>query len=173
MLRKTELVIFKSKRKKIVNEIKLILKFFPTNRIKIDENVTWKLHIIVCKGVSSPLFKVTTPGPSLPPLFKILVSSTLYSIPPPFKVFQTVPPPPPPTFLQPPPASIRHTSLPYTLLMGLNKYQKDYFTSSNFAFYQKSIFNFLNSFTNISSYLNLWDIFRFILSQLRMTFFIK
>ena len=95
MLRKTELVIFKSKRKKIVNEIKLILKFFPTNRIKIDENVTWKLHIIVCKGVSSPLFKVTTPGPSLPPLFKILVSSTLYSIPPPFKVFQTVPPPPP------------------------------------------------------------------------------
>ena len=40
MLRKTELVIFKSKRKKIVNEIKLILKFFPTNRIKIDENVT-------------------------------------------------------------------------------------------------------------------------------------
>ena len=92
MLRKTELVIFKSKRKKIVNEIKLILKFFPTNRIKIDENVTWKLHIIVCKGVSSPLFKVTTPGPSLPPLFKILVSSTLYSIPPPFKVFQTIPP---------------------------------------------------------------------------------
>ena len=40
--------------------------------------------------------------------------------------------------------------------------QKGYFISSTVAFYQKSIFNFLNPFTNISGYLNLSDIFRFI-----------
>ena len=42
------------------------------------------------------------------------------------------------------------------------------FTSSTIAFYQKSIFDFLNPFTNISGYLNLTDIFRFIFRQLRM-----
>ena len=45
------------------------------------------------------------------------------------------------------------------------------FTSSTVAFYQKLIFK--NPFTNISGYLNLWDIFRFIFRQLRMTFFHK
>ena len=59
---------------------------------------------------------------------------------------------------------LTHTSL----LLGLNKYQKGDFTSSTVAFYQKSIFNLLNPFTNISGYLN-----RFIFRQLRMTFFIK
>ena len=54
--------------------------------------------------------------------------------------------------------------------MGLNKYQKGDFTSSTVAFYQKSIFDLLNLFTNISSYLNLWDIFRIIFRQLRMAF---
>ena len=39
-------------------------------------------------------------------------------------------------------------------IMGLNKYQKDDFATSTFAFYQKSIFNFLNPFANISGYLN-------------------
>ena len=57
--------------------------------------------------------------------------------------------------------------------MGLNKYQKGDFTSSTLASCQKSIFDFLNPFTNISGYLNLWDIFMFICSQLRMTFFHK
>ena len=57
--------------------------------------------------------------------------------------------------------------------MGLNKYQKGNFTSSIVAFYQKSIFDFLNPFTNISCSLNLWDIFRFIFRQLRMAFFHK
>ena len=57
--------------------------------------------------------------------------------------------------------------------MGLNKYQKGDFTNSTVAFYQKSIFDFLHAFTNISGYLNLWDIFRFIFRQLRMTIFHK
>ena len=57
--------------------------------------------------------------------------------------------------------------------MGLNKYQNCDFTSTTVAFYQKSIFDFLNPFTDISGYLNLWDIFRFIFRQLRMTFFAK
>ena len=39
--------------------------------------------------------------------------------------------------------------------------------------YQKSIFNFLNSFTNISGYLNLCGIFSFIFRRFRMTFFHK
>ena len=57
--------------------------------------------------------------------------------------------------------------------MGLSKYQKGDFTSLIVAFYQKSVFGFLNPFTNISVYLNLWDIFKFIFRQLRMTFFNK
>ena len=57
--------------------------------------------------------------------------------------------------------------------MDLNKHKKGGFTSSIFTFYQKSIFDLLNPFTNISGYLNLWDLFRFIFRQLRMTFFHK
>ena len=57
--------------------------------------------------------------------------------------------------------------------MCLNKYQKGDFTSSTVAFYHKSNFDLLDPFTNISGYLNLWDIFRFIFRQLRMTFFHK
>ena len=51
-------------------------------------------------------------GPSCPlSLFKIFISPPLFSVPPHFKVFQTVPP----TLTQPPPALIQHTNLPYTL----------------------------------------------------------
>ena len=52
---------------------------------------------------------------------------------------------------------------------GLSKHQKDGFTSSTVTFYQKSMFNFLNPFTD--RYFHLWDIFRFIFRQLRMTLF--
>ena len=60
-----------------------------------------------------------------------------------------------------------------TKLEGLSKYRKGDFTSSVVAIYQKSIFRCLNLSENISGYLNLWHIFRFIVTQLRMTFFIK
>ena len=53
--------------------------------------------------------------------------------------------------------------------MDLNIYQKGDFTGSTVIF----CFDILNPFTNISGYLNLWDIFRFIYRQLRMTFFRK
>ena len=35
------------------------------------------------------------------------------------------------------------------------------------------LFDFLNLFINISDYLNLWDIFRFVFRQFKMTFFHK
>ena len=57
--------------------------------------------------------------------------------------------------------------------MGLNKYQKGDFNSSTVAFYQKSIFDFLNPFRNTLGYLNLWNILRFDFRQLKITFFIK
>ena len=75
--------------------------------------------------------------------------------------------------MQPPPALTRPTNLPDTELTGLNTYQKDDFTSSTVAFYQKSVFNLLNPFKNISGYLNLCDISRFIFRQFRMTIFHK
>ena len=44
----------------------------------------------------------------------------------------------------------------------------DDFKNSTVAFYQ--FLFFLNPFTNMSGYLNSWDIFRIIFRQLRMTF---
>ena len=45
-------------------------------------------YYIVCKGVPAPLFKASTPWPSMPPsLFKIFVSPPLFSVLPSFKVF--------------------------------------------------------------------------------------
>ena len=50
--------------------------------------------------------------------------------------------------------------------MGLYKYKKVILPVQ----LVKSILDFLNPFTNISGYLILWDIFRFIFRELRMTF---
>ena len=57
--------------------------------------------------------------------------------------------------------------------MGLNKYQTGDFNSSTVAFYQKSIFDFLNPFRNTLGCLNLWNILRFDFRQLKITFFYK
>ena len=59
--------------------------------------------------------------------------------------FQTVPP----TLTQPLLALIQRANLPYTSLTVLNKYEKGDFTSSTVAFYQKSVFDFLHTLTNI------------------------
>ena len=40
-----------------------------------------------------PLLEHPPLNPACPPSFKIFVSTPLFSIPPPFKVFQTIPPP--------------------------------------------------------------------------------
>ena len=66
-------------------------------------------YSIVFKGGPAPIFMTPTPYPNLLPLFKIFVSPPLVSVPPPFKVFQTVSP----TLTQPPPALIWSTNLPY------------------------------------------------------------
>ena len=97
----------------------------------------------------------------------IFVFTPLFSVSPSFKVFQTV------SLMHPPPALIRQTKLCCTQLTGLNKYQMGDFNSTSAAFYQKSVFYFLIPFRNISNYFNLWDIFRFIFRQLRMTFLYK
>ena len=123
------------------------------------------------KGVPAPpLLKSPCPSPCLAPLFKIFVSSLLLSIPPTFKIFQAVPS----TLMQSLscPNPIYQPSL-HIINMGLNNYQKADFTSSPVVISQKSIFNYLNPFINVSGYLNLWDTFRFSFRQLRMTFFIK
>ena len=43
--------------------------------------------------------------------------------------------------------------------MGLNKYQKGDFTGSTITFYQKSILDFLNPFTNIYQIILIYEIF--------------
>ena len=52
-------------------------------------------YAIVCKEIPVrplPLFKAPTSWSSMLPLFKIFGSPSLFSVPPSFKVFQTVPP---------------------------------------------------------------------------------
>ena len=57
---------------------------------------------------------------------------------------------------------------------GLNKYQKGDFTSSTVAFYQKSIFNLLNPFTNRLIYVFIYGIFLgSFLDNLERPFFIE
>ena len=65
---------------------------------------------IVCKGVPAPPFLRHSPLDPGCPLYKIFVSPLLFSVSPPYKVFQRVPP----TITQPPPVLIQHTKLPYT-----------------------------------------------------------
>ena len=58
--------------------------------------------------------------------------------------------------------------------MGLNKYRKGGFTSSAVTFHQKSNFDFLNPFKNISGYPNLdnleWVFFHKIMVVEKITF---
>ena len=83
---------------------------------------------------------------------RFFFSPSLFSVPLTFKVFQTVPPPYPHAT---PSSCPNPRQQPYTQLTGLNKCQKGDFASSTVAFYQKSIFDFLNPFTNLSGYLHL------------------
>ena len=116
------------------------------------------------KGVPAPPFLRRPPlDPACLFFSKSLFPFPSFPIQPPFKSFQTVPP----TLTQYP-NSTHQPSL--HIMKGLYKYQNGDFTSSIVAFYQESILDFLNPFTNISGYLNLWDIFRFIFRELRMTY---
>ena len=96
------------------------------------------------------------------PLFKIFVCPSLFSLPSPFKVFQTVPP----TLTQPLLVLIWPTNI-----LWFKQISKEQFYRFNCHFLSKMNFNLLNPFAN--RYLHLWDIFRFIFRQLRMTFSLK
>ena len=124
------------------------------------------------KGVPAPLphFKVPTSSPKLPPFLKIFVSRPLFFVPPPFKVFQTVPPPHPHTN----PSCPNLTHQPSSHIINVFKQiSKGWFYQFNCRLLSKINFDFLNPITNVSGYLNLCDIFRFIFRQLSMTFFHK
>ena len=146
----------------------LYIWYFLTLCFRGKQSEAFLSHISYGGSSPSPPF-LRHPTQLAPPrILKslFLLPSVLFH---PLKVFQTIPP----TFTQTPPALTWCTNLPYKYIMGLNKYQKGGFTSSTVAFYQKSVFDFLNPFTNISGCLILWDIFRFIFRQTRITFFIK
>ena len=97
---------------------------------------------------STPLFWCTHPLMQLAPCLLNLCFPPLLSDPLHFKVFQTVPPPSwnplLPNWTQKP--SICMTD-------EFKQISKGYFTSLTIAFYQKTNFDFLNPFGNISSYL--------------------
>ena len=109
--------------------------------------IVWEINcyffIIVCKWV--PVFlpfwsHPCTPWPSLLPYFKIFVSPPLFSVPPPFKVFQTVPP----TFMQIPPPLIWPTNLSW-----FKQISKGQIYQFNCRFLSKINFNLLNPFTTL------------------------
>ena len=93
------------------------------------------------RGFQTPLFKAPTPFLSLPPthLFKFFVFPPLFSVPPPFKVFQTVPP----TLTQIPPAVICSTNISW-----FKQIAKGQIYQFNCCFLSKINFNLLNPFTN-------------------------
>ena len=154
--------------------------FGMSNHIFATVNLLWQVSLradhtidmcssnhIARKGVPVPTFLRHLPlDPSWTSILKSLFPLPSFLFHPPFKVFQTVPL----TLTRPLLTFFWHNNLPLTKLTRLNKYQKCHFTSSTVAFYRKLIFNFLNSFKNISGYLNSWNIFRLIFTQLRMTF---
>ena len=106
---------------------------------------------LVCKGVPASPFLRHPPLEPTCPLFKIFVSPPLFSVPPflPLLRYSDSSPHPHATFC---PNPAHQPSLHVT---GVNKYQKVDFTSSTVVFHQKSIFDFLNPFTNRLGYLNL------------------
>ena len=109
--------------------------------LQIDNLIHFKPMFIVRKEVPAlpPLFQAPTACPSLPPLLNIFVSLPLFTVPPLFKVFQTVPP----TLTQIPPTLIRPTNLSWFRYTSKGRIYK-----SNCGFLSKINFNLLNPFTN-------------------------
>ena len=113
------------------------------------------------------LFKVPTPWPSLPPFFKSLLPLPFFLFHPLLRYFRQFPPP-----SHNPLLPLPNTPTSLYIINRFKQISKRCFYQFNCCFLS-NIFDFLNPFTNISGYLNLWDIFRFILRQLRMTFLHK
>ena len=92
-------------------------------------------HAQFCKGLQVSPFKGTQPLTQLVPLFKI-VSTSLFSVTPTFKVFYRVPP----TLTQPPAALIRPTNLPW-----FKQISKGWFYQFNCRFLSKMNFKSFKS----------------------------
>ena len=107
--------------------------------------------ILVLMGVPAPL---RHPPLDLvpPPFFKSLSPLSSFLFHPLLRYFRQTP-----TLLQPSPALTRPTNLPW--FKQISKEWFYCFTSSTVAFYQKSMFNLLNPFTNREMNLNLYGIF--------------
>ena len=95
-----------------------------------------------------------------PPPFKILVSPPLFSVSPLFKVS--------PTLKQPPPVLICPTNLSW-----FKQISKGLFYQLNCHFLSKIDFYIIFSIPVQIDYFHLWNLFRFIFKQLRITFFSK
>ena len=94
---------------------------------------------IVCNGVSSSLRHSPLDPACPPPFLKFLFSLPLCSVPPPFKVFQTVPP----NLRQIPPALIRLTNLSWFKQISKGRiyhFSRHFLTKINF-------YSLLNPFT--------------------------
>ena len=117
-----------------------------------------------------PLFFLRHPllDPADLSFLKSLVSSPLFSVPPSFKVFQTVPP-----TLTKPPSYPNLTHQPSLHLTGGFKMVILPVQLSLSITNQVLIFEIPLQIYQVILILNLWDIFNFIFRQLRMTFFIK
>ena len=130
--------------------------------------ITHLTHYIYCtysivqKGIPAPLFRIPTSLDRACPLFLKIFYLPSFPFHPFLGYFRKFP-----HFHANPSCPNLTHQFPYTKLRGINKYRKGNFTNSTATFYQKSIFNFLNPFANISGYLNLWNTFRFIFRQLR------
>ena len=92
--------------------------------------------------------------------FKILVSCPLFSVSPLFKVS--------PTLTQPPPVLICPTNLSW-----FKQISKGLFYQFNCHFLSKIDFYIIFSIPVQIDYFPLWNLFRFIFKQLRITFFSK
>ena len=134
----------------------------------------WKRHIIRTtntylkgysfKRVPGLLFQGTHPLTQLAPFLESLFSLPSFLFHPLLRYFSISTPSCPNPTLQP--------SL--LIISRFKQISKVWFYQLNCCFLSKINFWFFsNAFTNIFGYLNLWDIFRFIFRQLRMTFFHK
>ena len=78
------------------------LLIHPTGKSNTSRLPSTKFLLLPPKVHCSPIVRKGVPAP--PPFLKIFLSPPLFSVIPPFKVFQTVPR----TLMQPPPALIQH-----------------------------------------------------------------
>ena len=94
----------------------------------------YNIYTQAVRGFQLPFFRHPPLDPIPPPLFKIFVSPLLFSVPPPFKVFQKFPHP------HTTPSCPKQKHQPSLhIITGFNKYQKGDFIGSVVVFYQYQV----------------------------------